>query len=80
MIYSLIITVFSSIIFFVVAYSTNDERTAMIKTMISLPAFFVVYLAIIVIINAVLPGSITKEEEKKSENIDYIFPDIRKKQ
>ncbi|MGM0607845.1 MAG: hypothetical protein ACQESP_05455 [Candidatus Muiribacteriota bacterium] len=80
-IYSLIIAFFSSIIFFVVTYATNNERVALFKTVFAFPAFTVVYFTLFILADIFFPGLLIKQvksaqEEKKKENIDYIFPEI----
>ena len=73
---SLIIAFFSSIIFFIIALNQNNEFIALKKTMIAFPAFSVVIIAIMLIIEFIRPSSSGNKEKNVIHNTDYVFKDI----
>jgi hypothetical protein len=54
----------------------NNEYVAAWKTAIAFPAFFVVYLALILILNLVKPVTKVEKDDRSFKNIDYTFPDL----
>ncbi|MCK9224285.1 MAG: hypothetical protein M0R46_02630 [Candidatus Muirbacterium halophilum] len=76
---SLIIAFFSSIIFFIIALNQSNEFVALKKTIVAFPAFCVVIIAIMLIVEFIRPSSSKNKEKNVIRNTDYIFKDVEKR-